>query len=97
LGTTIKTTAGAIPRHIYLEILDQIDSPWLGVQYDASNAILAEDPIELLEIVKHRVVTLHASNRFLKPGHNLDELNQVEDSVGYAAILSHGVGWQRIE
>jgi len=79
-------------REVYLEILNRIDSPWFGAQYDPSNAILAgEDPIELLEAVKHRVVTMHASDRFLKPGHTLEELRRVEDSVGYAAILSHGV------
>ena len=79
-------------RDVYLEVLNQIESPWFGAQYDPSNAILAgEDPIELLELIKHRVVTVHASDRFLKPGHTLEELRQVEDSVGYAAILSHGV------
>ena len=77
---------------VYLEIVNQIDSPWFGAQYDPSNAILAgEDPIGLLESVKHRMVTMHASDRFLKPGHTLDELRAVEDSVGYADILSHGV------
>ena len=79
-------------RDVFLEIVDQIDSPWFGVQYDPSNAIVAgEDPLELLESVKHRVVTMHASDRFLKPGHTLEELRRIEDSVGYAAILSHGV------
>jgi len=77
---------------VYLAIISQIESPWFGVQYDPSNAILAgEDPIELLELVKHRVVTMHASDRYLKPGHTLEELRTVEDAVGYAAILSHGV------
>jgi len=79
-------------RDVYLAIVSQIDSPWFGVQYDPSNAILAgEEPIELLELVKHRVVTMHASDRYLKPGHTLEELRTVEDAVGYAAILSHGV------
>lgn len=77
---------------VFLAIVGQIDSPWFGVQYDPSNAILAgEDPLRLLERVKHRVVTMHASDRYLEPGHTLDELRQVEDSVGYAAMLSHGV------
>ena len=58
----------------------------------ASNALLAgEDRISFLEQVKHRVVTMHASDRCLKPGHSLEELWQVEDSFGYAAMLSHGV------
>lgn len=77
---------------VFLEIVNQIDSPWFGVQFDPSNAILAgEDPIGLLERVKHRVVTMHASDRFLKPGHTLEELRRVEDSIGYAESLSHGV------
>ncbi len=79
-------------RDVFLEIVNQIDSPWFGVQYDPSNAILAgDDPIELLEQVKRRVVTMHASDRFVKPGHTLDELRRTEHGVGYAAILSHGV------
>jgi sugar phosphate isomerase/epimerase len=77
---------------VFLEIVNQIDSPWFGVQFDPSNTILAgEDPIALLECVKHRVVTMHASDRFLLPGHTVEELRRIEDSVGYASILSHGV------
>ncbi len=78
-------------RNVYLETINHIDSPRSGVQHDPSNAVLAgEDPIELLEIVKYRLVIMHATDRFLRPGQTLDELRQVEDSVGYAAILSHG-------
>ncbi|MGH9434841.1 MAG: sugar phosphate isomerase/epimerase family protein [Terriglobia bacterium] len=77
---------------VFIEILSLIDSPWLGAQFDPSNTLLAgEDPIDLLEKIKHRVVTMHASDRRLKPGHTLEELRRAEDSVGYAAILSHGV------
>jgi sugar phosphate isomerase/epimerase len=79
-------------REVFLEIVNQIESPWFGVQFDPSNALVAgEDPLELLEQVKGRVVTMHASDRFLKPGHTLEELRAIEDSRGYAAILSHGV------
>lgn len=77
---------------VFVEIVHQIESPWFGVQFDPSNTILAgEDPIELLEQVKHRVVTMHASDRFLLPGHTMEELRRMEDAVGYASILSHGV------
>jgi sugar phosphate isomerase/epimerase len=76
---------------VFVEIVEQIDSPWFGVNYDPSNAILAgEDPLSLLERVKHRVVTMHASDRFLKSG-TIDDLRKEEDSVGYARRLSHGV------
>jgi sugar phosphate isomerase/epimerase len=79
-------------QDVFLEILNGIYSPWFGVQYDPSNALVAgEDPLELLERVKQRVVTMHASDRHLKPRHTLEELKAVEDSLGYAAILAHGV------
>ncbi len=76
---------------VFLEIVEQIDSPWFGVNYDPSNTILAgEDPLLLLDRVKHRVVTMHASDRFLKYG-TIEDLRQEETSVGYASRLSHGV------
>lgn len=76
---------------VFVEIVNQIDSPWFGVNYDPSNTILAgEDPLELLERVKHRVVTMHASDRYLKTG-TIDDLRKEEDAVGYASRLAHGV------
>jgi sugar phosphate isomerase/epimerase len=76
---------------VFSEIVDRIESPWFGVNYDPSNAILAgEDPLELLEHVKHRVVTMHASDRYLKSG-TLENLRREENSAGYAARLAHGV------
>jgi sugar phosphate isomerase/epimerase len=77
---------------VFLEIVDRIRSPWFGVQFDPSNAVVAgEDPVALLEHIKDRVVTMHASDRFLKPGHTLEELRQAEEGPGYASILVHGV------
>ena len=77
---------------VFLEIVERIRSSWFGVQYDPSNAVVAgEDPIELLEKVKHRVVTMHASDRYLKPGYTLEDLKKAEECPGYAAILVHGV------
>lgn len=76
---------------VFVEIVEQIDSSWFGVNYDPSNTILAgEDPLELLERIKHRVVTMHASDRYLKSG-TIEDLRREEDSVGYASRLSHGV------
>ncbi len=75
---------------LFLEILERIRSPHFGVNFDPSNAILAgEDPLKLLEAVKDRVVTMHASDRYLKSG-TLDDLRRVETSEGYAAMLAHG-------
>lgn len=79
-------------RDVFLAIVSQIDSPWFGVQFDPSNALVAgEDPLCLLEHVKHRVVTMHASDRHLLPGHTIEELRAAQNSCGYASILAHGV------
>lgn len=76
---------------VFREILDRIPSPRLGVNYDPSNAIIAgEDPIVVLQKVKDRVVTMHASDRSIKPGYTLEDLRAQEDSVGYASVLQHG-------
>lgn len=78
---------------VFCELLDAIDAeryPHFAVNYDPSNTILAgEDPLELLRRVKHRVVTMHASDRYLTSG-TIEDLRQEEDSVGYASRLSHG-------
>ncbi len=68
----------------------RIESPHFGVNYDPSNTILAgEDPLLLLERVKRRVVTMHASDRYLSEG-TIEDLRREEDSVGYAKRLRHG-------
>jgi sugar phosphate isomerase/epimerase len=75
---------------VFTEIVEQIDSPCFGVNYDPSNTILAgEDPLVLLERVKHRVVSMHASDRYLKSG-TVEDLRKEEDSEGYASRLCHG-------
>jgi sugar phosphate isomerase/epimerase len=72
-------------------LLNAVHHPNFGVNYDPSNTYLAgEDPIELLKRVSSRVVTMHASDRFLKYG-TLEELrNEESGSTGYAKRLSHG-------
>jgi sugar phosphate isomerase/epimerase len=81
----------AQPEDIFLEILGQIDSPYLGVQYDPSNATVGGfDPVPFLEKVKDRVVTMHASDRYLAPGTTLDDLRQADASFGYSDKLKHG-------
>jgi sugar phosphate isomerase/epimerase len=76
---------------VFLEIIGQIDSPWFGVNYDPSNAIVAgEDPLVVLDAVKRRVVSMHASDRYLASG-TLEDLKQHEGSMGYAKGLKHGV------
>lgn len=75
---------------VFCDLVAAINSPGFGVNYDPSNTILAgEDPLELLRRVKHRVVTMHASDRYLAEG-TIEDLRQEEDSVGYAKRLRHG-------
>jgi sugar phosphate isomerase/epimerase len=76
---------------VFCELVDRIHHPRFGVNYDPSNAFLAgDDPLELLRRVKHRVVTMHASDRFLISG-TLEDLRREEGGAqGYAKRLSHG-------
>jgi sugar phosphate isomerase/epimerase len=81
----------AQPEDIFLEILERIDAPNFGVQYDPSNALVGGyDPLRFLEKVKHRVVSMHASDRYLAPGATLDDLATGDGALGYAAALTHG-------
>ena len=76
---------------VFGDLVERIDSPFFGVNYDPSNTLLAgEDPLELLQLVKHRVVTMHASDRYLASG-TLDDLRHEEAGIeGYAERLCHG-------
>lgn len=78
---------------IFLQIIDAIDpSEPFGVQYDPSNALVAgDDPVELLRRVASRVVSMHASDRYLEPGHDLESLRQSDGTLGYSPHLKHGV------
>ena len=76
---------------VFLRIVEAIESPWFGVNYDPSNAILAgDDPLAVLDAVKGRVVSMHASDRGLDPGYSLEDLRAAEEAVGYARFLHHG-------
>ena len=81
----------AQPMDVFCDLLEAVgEHPNFGVNYDPSNTILAgEDPLELLERVKRRVVTMHASDRYLKEG-TLEDLAREEGVEGYASRLAHG-------
>jgi sugar phosphate isomerase/epimerase len=76
----------------YLALLDALPvTPYLGVQYDPSNAVIGGfDPIAFLDKIKHRVVTVHASDRFLAPGTTLDDVRLHDGTVGYPDRMTHG-------
>ncbi len=76
---------------VFCQLIDQIDHPCFGVNYDPSNTYLAgEDPLELLQRVSHRVLTMHASDRYLAEG-TIEDLRREEGgATGYAKRLRHG-------
>lgn len=76
---------------VFCELVERVKHPRFGVNYDPSNAFLAGDnPLELLERVKHRVVTMHASDRYLAEG-TIEDLRRDETGAeGYAKRLRHG-------
>jgi len=69
------------------------DGPGFGVNYDPSNCVVCgDDPLALLDAVKQRVVTMHASDRYFEGGNLADLQRMDQDShTGYATILKHGV------
>jgi sugar phosphate isomerase/epimerase len=77
---------------VFVDLISRIDSPIFGVQFDPSNAIAAgEDPLELLEKVKHRVVSIGASDRYLANG-TVEDLRKAEGgTAGYVSFFKHGV------
>ena len=77
---------------VFVELVSRIDSKSFGVNYDPSNVIAAgEEPLELLEKIKHRVVTMHASDRYLANG-TIEDLRKAEGgSAGYVSFFKHGV------
>jgi len=83
-------------KDVFLKVLHVItEREYFGVQYDPSNAIVAgDDPIELLREVAGRVVTMHASDRYLAEGTTLEELRQSDGTLGYSPNLRHGVTGQ---
>jgi sugar phosphate isomerase/epimerase len=80
-------------KDVFLEIVNAVaDKTYFGVQYDPSNAIVAgDDPVALLRDVADRVVSMHASDRYLAAGTSLDELRQSDGTLGYSPNLCHGV------
>ena len=80
-------------KDVFLSVVNAItDREYFGVQYDPSNAIVAgDDPIDLLRAIADRVVTMHASDRYLAEGASLDDLRQSDGTLGYSPNLLHGV------
>jgi len=76
---------------VFCSLVNAVQHPHFGVNYDPSNAYIAgDDPIELLKRVSHRVVTMHASDRYLIEGTLEDMRREESGSAGYVKRLRHG-------
>ena len=76
---------------VFCKLVESVQHPNFGINYDPSNTYLAgEDPIDLLKRVSHCVVTMHASDRYLKEGTIEDLRKEEAGAAGYAKRLSHG-------
>ncbi len=80
-------------KGVFLKILNAIpDREYFGVQYDPSNAIVAgDDPLDWLDAVQDRIVSMHASDRYLANGATIEDLRQSDGTLGYSPNLRHGV------
>ena len=92
----------AQPEDVFLEILERVDSPHLGVQYDPSNALVGDyDPVRFLEKVVSRVVTMHASDRYLADGvlvHGETGKGQIDYDAIFGILSRAGfAGWISVE
>jgi sugar phosphate isomerase/epimerase len=77
--------------NVFCQLVDSIHHPNFGVNFDPSNAYLAgEDPVVLLKRVSDRVVTMHASDRYLLEGTIEDLRREETGATGYAKRLKHG-------
>lgn len=76
---------------VFCKLVDSVHDPNFGVNFDPSNTYLAgEEPLDLLRRVSDRVVTMHASDRYLTEGTIEDLRREEEGATGYARRLSHG-------
>jgi sugar phosphate isomerase/epimerase len=82
----------------FLTVFDRVKDSWIGVNFDASNQVMVgEDPMEVLEVVKHKVWHMHASDRL--PGRyehsvigegsvKFDPIFACLAGIGYAGYIS---------
>ncbi|MCL2710079.1 MAG: sugar phosphate isomerase/epimerase [Planctomycetaceae bacterium] len=62
IGLEMHQTYSLIPEK-YDRILNLVDSPFVGANFDTGNAYLGgEDPIAWMERIKHRLVHMHAKD-----------------------------------
>jgi len=82
----------AFRKETFLAIFERVKESWVGVNFDASNQLMCnEEPMEVLEVVKHKVWHMHASDRF--PGqyaHSVIGEGSVDFDPIFACLASTG-------
>lgn len=77
---------------IFIAIINRLNSPYFGVQFDPSNSYVAgDDVLEVMDLVLPRIMTMHASDRYLADGAKLDDIITHDGLIGYPDKLVHGV------
>jgi len=79
-------------QETFLTIFDRIKDSWVGVNFDCSNQLMTHNnPMAVLEVVKHKVWHSHASDRF--PGkydHSVIGEGSVDFDPIFACLASIG-------
>lgn len=98
-----KVHVGIEPHGIYtktaeglLKIVNLVESPWIGVNWDTGNSYLAgvEDPYEGLEKVRDHVVHVHAKDISMEQGE--EERGKVTGTPVGCACGEGMVDWQKV-
>src|SRR5690606_36491844 len=79
-----------------LRIVNLVDSPWIGVNWDTGNSYLAgvEDPYDGLSAVKDRVLHIHAKDISIEQSNN--ERGTVNGTAVGCACGEGVVNWDKV-
>lgn len=78
--------------NVFKKIIDRIDSPYFGIQFDPSNSYVAgDDVLSVMDSILSRIMTMHASDRYLAEDTTLEEIINQDGLIGYPDKLIHGV------
>jgi L-ribulose-5-phosphate 3-epimerase len=86
-GMTFALETGQEPAKVLLEFLDDLERPNVGVNFDPANMILygAGDPIEALDLLAPRILSVHCKDGDWPPKDQPDALG-VEKRLGQGQV-----------
>lgn len=80
-----------------VSVVDEIDSPHLGIVYDVANALAIEDPVDGLDRVAHRLVLTHLSDTWrdrwahTSPGRGEVDFTAIASALSRLSFTGHNV------